>query len=82
MKYYLIVINIITFIVYGIDKFLAKRKMWRIRETTLFFLAMIGGGIGAIVGMLLFHHKTKHIIFYIWNILMIISWVGFILWKW
>ena len=58
--YYIIAINVITFIVYGIDKLKAKKGWWRIPEATLLLLAAIGGSIGAWCGMMLFRHKTKH----------------------
>lgn len=58
--YYLIAINIIAFIVYGIDKFKAKKGYWRIPESTLLLLAIIGGSVGAWLGMMLWRHKTKH----------------------
>lgn len=57
---YLIFINIITFFIYGADKYKAQKKKWRIPEKRLFFLALIGGSIGAEAGMLCFRHKTKH----------------------
>ena len=57
---YLIAINVITFLVYGIDKWKAKRSKWRIPETTLLGLAVIGGSIGAWLGMKVWHHKTMH----------------------
>ncbi len=57
---YLIVINVITLIVYGIDKWKAKYNKWRIPEATLLILATVGGSIGAWMGMKLFHHKTMH----------------------
>ena len=44
----------------GIDKRRAKRDAWRIRERTLFLLALFGGSLGAIAGMWIFHHKTRH----------------------
>ena len=47
----------------GIDKRRAIKKNWRIPEKTLISLALLGGGIGAFLGMLLFHHKTKHLKF-------------------
>lgn len=56
---YLIAINIITFSVMGLDKWKAKRGSWRIQEATLFTLVLFGGGIGGILGMIVFHHKTK-----------------------
>ena len=58
--YYLAAINLITFFVYGIDKWRAKRGAWRIPEKTLFLLPILGGSVGAIAGMKVFHHKTKH----------------------
>lgn len=61
--YYLIAINIITFIVYGIDKLKAIKGWWRIPEATLLLLAVIGGSIGAWLGMCVWHHKTKHLKF-------------------
>lgn len=56
---YLIVINIITFLTMGLDKLKAKRGSWRIKEATLFTLVLLGGGVGGILGMIVFHHKTK-----------------------
>ncbi len=60
LLYYLIVINIVTFLVYGIDKWKAKQGSWRISEATLLILAVIGGSIGALFGMKIWHHKTMH----------------------
>ena len=60
LLYYLIVINVVTFLVYGIDKVKAKRGYWRISEVTLLMLAVIGGSIGALLGMKVWHHKTMH----------------------
>ncbi|MDD3402185.1 MAG: DUF1294 domain-containing protein [Hespellia sp.] len=57
---YLLVINLLTILIYGDDKARARRGVWRISEATLLFLALIGGSIGALLGMYLFHHKTKH----------------------
>lgn len=61
--YYLLAINVITFIVYGIDKLKAKKHLWRIHESTLLLLAAIGGSIGAWLGMMMWRHKTKHLKF-------------------
>ena len=58
--YYLVAVNVATFLVYGIDKFKAKRGKWRISEFTLLILAIIGGSIGAWLGMKVWHHKTMH----------------------
>ena len=60
LLYYLMVINIVTFLVYGIDKWKAKQGSWRISEATLLILAIIGGSIGALLGMKVWHHKTMH----------------------
>ena len=60
LLYYLIVINNVTFLVYGIDKWTAKQGSWRISEATLLILAVIGGSIGALLGMKIWHHKTMH----------------------
>jgi uncharacterized membrane protein YsdA (DUF1294 family) len=57
---YLIVVNIVAVVLYGIDKHKAKAGQWRISEKTLIGVAVIGGSIGAFAGMHLFHHKTKH----------------------
>ena len=57
---YLIAINVVTFFAYGIDKWKAKRSKWRIQEATLLGLAVIGGSIGALLGMKVWHHKTMH----------------------
>ena len=61
----LVGMNLITFIVYGIDKRKAKKRLWRIPEATLIGLALMGGSVGAFLGMKFFHHKTKHIKFYV-----------------
>ena len=60
LLYYLIVINIVIFLVYGIDKWKAKQGSWRISEVSLLILAVIGGCIGALLGMKIWHHKTMH----------------------
>ena len=57
---YLLAINIATFFLYGIDKYKAKKGRWRISEATLLLMAVIGGSIGALAGMRLWHHKTMH----------------------
>ena len=57
---YVIVINVITLMMYGIDKWKAKHSKWRIPEATLLIMAAVGGSIGAWMGIKLFHHKTLH----------------------
>ena len=62
---YLVLINLIAFGAFGIDKWKARNNAWRIPEATLFLLAIIGGSIGAKLGMHVWHHKTKHLSFII-----------------
>ena len=57
---YLVLLNLTTFLCFGIDKAKSKRSARRIPESTLFTLAFCGGGIGAWAGMYVFRHKTKH----------------------
>ena len=52
--------NVVTFFVYGIDKWKAKKSKWRVSEATLLGLAVVGGSIGAWLGMKAWHHKTLH----------------------
>ena len=62
---YLLVMNLVTFLVFGLDKWKAKRKakneaVRRVPEKTLFLLSILGGSLGALLGMKAFHHKTLH----------------------
>lgn len=57
---YLLIANVGTFIIYGVDKLKAKEHWWRISEFTLLLLAIVGGSIGAWLGMKVWHHKTLH----------------------
>ena len=57
---YLAAINVATFFTFGIDKLKARRDKWRIRETALLLLAILGGSLGAWLGMKVWRHKTKH----------------------
>ena len=57
---YLLLINGVGFLLMGIDKRRAKRGAWRISEKSLFLSPLLGGTVGAILGMRVFHHKTKH----------------------
>lgn len=54
------ILNVITLFLYGIDKWKAKKDRWRIPESTLLLLAVLGGSIGAWLGMKIWHHKTMH----------------------
>ena len=62
---YLLVVNLIGFVLMFVDKKRAQNNQWRIKEATLFLSAAIGGSIGAMLGMKVFRHKTKHLSFLI-----------------
>lgn len=58
--WYLLIINLVAFVCYGIDKLMAKRNAPRISELALLLLALAGGSVGAWIGMQVWRHKTKH----------------------
>ncbi len=60
LLYYLLAANLLTFVIYGIDKWKSRHNRWRIPEATLLLLAALGGSIGALLAMRVFHHKTQH----------------------
>lgn len=83
MKYlyiWLIVINIITFVVFGIDKKKAIDGKFRIKELTLFVLSLLGGSLGGLIAMHTFHHKTRKWYFKFGIPLILIAWVAMIAW--
>ena len=63
IAFYLAAVNIIGLALFGMDKRRAVRHAWRIKESTLFITAIIGGSVGCIIGMQVFRHKTKHMKF-------------------
>ena len=78
------VMSLAAFAAFGLDKYKAKAGKWRIPERTLFLLALLGGGIGAFLGMKVFDHKTMHKQFVIGiPVIMVIQAVllGWYLWK-
>ena len=77
---YLIAINVVTFIVYGIDKMKAKRSKWRIPEATLLGLAVIGGSVGAWLSMRVWRHKTQHAKFRYGVPIILIAQVALLVW--
>lgn len=85
--YYLVFINLFSFFIYGIDKSRAKKNEIRISENRLFFYSLLGGALGCLLGMFFYHHKTRKIKFYLFNIFMLIFWILLIqevevlLWK-
>lgn len=81
---YLVIMNIGVFLLYGFDKWKAKADRWRVPEKTLLIAALAGGSLGALLGMEVFHHKTKHWKFRILVPLFLIIHVGILvycLWK-
>ena len=64
---WLIAINLGTFAVYGADERRARRGAWRVPEKTLFLLPLLGGSVGALLGMRVFRHKTKHW-YFVWGV--------------
>jgi uncharacterized membrane protein YsdA (DUF1294 family) len=60
---YIAAVNIIAFLIMGIDKYKAQRHQWRISEANIFLIGLFGGGLGVLLGMSMFHHKTKHLKF-------------------
>lgn len=79
----LIVMNLLAFFLFYLDKQRAIKHEWRIRESTLFLSAIAGGSIGAIAGMYVWHHKTKHWYFVVGMPLILVVQVVvlFLLWK-
>ena len=63
--FYLAAVNLVTFAAFGIDKWKAVRHRWRIPEATLLGLSLIGGALGGLAGMRLFHHKTRKARFFV-----------------
>ena len=68
---YLVLMNVLAFALMGADKRRARRDAWRIKERTLFLSALLGGSLGAIFGMRVFHHKTKHW-YFVWGMPLIL----------
>ena len=77
---YLVAINVVTFVVYGIDKYKAVHSKWRIPESTLIGLAVIGGSVGAWLGMKFWHHKTLHAKFRFGIPIILIAQVALVYW--
>lgn len=77
---YLLFISIVALVLMGYDKHQAKHDGWRVRERTLFLSALLGGSPGAILGMRLFRHKTKHWYFKIGMPLILLVQLVFCIW--
>jgi uncharacterized membrane protein YsdA (DUF1294 family) len=65
---------------YGIDKYKAKKKKWRIPENALLMSAAVGGAFGAYLAMTLFRHKTKHVRFEVFVPMCALLWAGLCIW--
>ena len=78
---YLVFMNIASFVMYGMDKYKAKKQAWRIPENALLMSAVCGGAYGAYLGMNFFHHKTKHVYFRVINLAGVIIWTGLLIWM-
>ena len=63
--YYELIVNLLAFVLFGVDKYKAKRGQWRISEWRLMLLSLFGGGVGALFGMYVWRHKTQHKLFVI-----------------
>jgi len=63
--FYLMIMNLVTFVLMGIDKYKARKYRWRIQERSFILLSLLGGALGSIMGMVVFRHKTQHKSFYI-----------------
>ena len=70
---YYLCLNLVTFFLYGLDKRKAKQRQWRISERVLLWLGALGGVAGALAGMQVFRHKTKHIRFLVLNPIFLIG---------
>lgn len=66
---FLLVMSLLSFLLYGIDKGRARKEKWRIRESVLLLTGFFGGASGALAAMTLFRHKTKHVYFWIINLI-------------
>lgn len=77
---YLLIINAIGFLLMLADKRMAQKNLWRIPESTLLTAAVFGGSIGALAGMYVFRHKTKHLKFTLGVPLILIAQIGLTIW--
>ena len=77
---YLAAINVVTFFLYGVDKWKAKRAKWRVSEAALIWMAVFGGSVGAWLGMKAWHHKTQHKKFTYGLPLILMAQIGLVIW--
>ena len=74
------IVNLLGLLMMGIDKFRAKKDLFRIPESNLFLVAVIGGSVGSLLGMYAFRHKTRHIQFVIGIPAIILAQILLVLW--
>lgn len=77
---YLLAVNLAAFFLMGADKHKARRGGWRVPEKTLFLPAVLGGALGGILGMRVFHHKTRHWYFRLGFPLLLILQIALAIW--
>jgi uncharacterized membrane protein YsdA (DUF1294 family) len=82
LLFFYAIVSIVTFFAYGLDKRKAKKKRWRTPEAVLLGLGFFGGAVGALIGMNLFRHKTRHWYFWAVNLLGVVWQVGLVVWLW
>lgn len=76
---FLLSINILAFLFYGLDKLKARRKSWRIPELNLILLGILGGGLGSLAAMVFFHHKLNKKKFFLGvPIISLLNFIGFL----
>ena len=79
---YLAAVNLAAFGLMGVDKGRARRGKWRVPEKTLFLPVALGGGLGGVLGMRVFRHKTRHLAFRLGFPLLLVLWLGLLGWLW
>ena len=77
---YLLIINAIGFLLMTMDKYKAKKNLWRIPESTLMTVALIGGSIGSLIGMYTVRHKTKHLKFTVGIPVILVLQIAAVIW--
>ena len=82
LLFFYAIVSIVTFFAYGLDKRKAKKKRWRTPEAVLLGLGFFGGAVGALIGMSLFRHKTRHWYFRAVNLIGLVWQVGLVVWLW
>ena len=80
LTYWLLFINIASFVLMAVDKYKAKHGLWRISEKMLFLPVLLGGGVGGVLGMKVFHHKTRHWYFKYGFPVLLVLWTALVLW--